>query len=66
MTEATQSQGRDGETQMQSMDVRETESCHVPKPFLLITQMAANMLQHILEGGESFCYNCIRCSLFLC
>lgn len=51
---------------MQSMEIRETESCHVTKTILLITQMAANMLQNILEGDESVSYNCIRCSLFLC
>lgn len=42
--------GQRQEIQMQSKKIRETKSCHVTKPFLLITQMAANMLQNILEG----------------
>ena len=50
-------------TQVQSIEIREPGSWPVTKAFVVITQVATNTLENILEGGKSPSSNFTRCFL---
>ena len=50
-------------TQVQSIEIREPGSWPVTKTFVVITQVATNTLENILEGGKSPSSNFTRCFL---